>query len=78
MTKKTVESTDGPPRWTYIAAAVVAVGGLVWTVASYFITQAAQKPPATAPTLSQNARADGNGTAVNAAGAASVTVNKQP
>lgn len=55
VTKKPTEAKEGAPRWTYVAGSTVAVAGLIWGIASYFIprpepTKAAVAAPS--PTVS--------------------------
>ena len=40
MATKARNTNEGAPRWTYIAGAIVAIGGLVWGVASTFMPKA--------------------------------------
>jgi hypothetical protein len=65
----------GPPRWVPIVGAVVAVAGLAWAVASHFIpsVKSVAVPP---PGTQQKAEATG-GTAINAAGSATVKVDRE-
>jgi len=52
---KPKNAKDGAPRWTYVAAAIVAIGGLVWGIVSFFIPKPeVPKAPtaASAPTVS--------------------------
>jgi hypothetical protein len=51
MTGKPKGAQDGPPRWTYVAGAVVAVGGLGWGIVSYFIPKPEAAKPAAAPAV---------------------------
>lgn len=51
MGKASKESgSSGAPRWTYVAAAVVAAGGLAWTIASHFMSGPRPASPPPAPT----------------------------
>jgi len=48
-------ANEGAPRWTYWAAAVVAAGGLLWGIVSYFIPKpqlSKSAATASAPTVS--------------------------
>jgi hypothetical protein len=71
---KSVDSKEGPPRWTYIAGSIVAMGGLAWGIVSYFIPKPDTTKPPSAPVVTQQAKADG-GNAINAAGNAVVEVD---
>jgi len=44
----------GPPRWTYTIGAIIAAGGLIWTVASHFIPKpdSAAAAPTPVPNVS--------------------------
>jgi hypothetical protein len=53
---KSNDAQEGPPRWTYIVAALVAAGGLLWGMISFFIPKPdppkpsiGATPPATPP-----------------------------
>jgi hypothetical protein len=41
------KSEQGTPRWHYVVGAVVAVGGLAWTVIAHFV----DRPPPATPTI---------------------------
>jgi hypothetical protein len=50
MAAKPKDAKEGPPRWTYAAGAIVAIGGLAWGIVSYFIPKPElPKAPAAAP-----------------------------
>jgi hypothetical protein len=59
---------------------VVAVVGLVWTIASHFVPKAesAAKPLAVAAPLTQQSAEANGGTAINATGAATVAIGNPP
>ncbi|HEV7443684.1 MAG TPA: hypothetical protein VGO18_13905 [Steroidobacteraceae bacterium] len=62
MATKGKVTNDGPPRWTYVAGAIVAIGGLGWGVVSFFISKFEQsKPMVTAPAPSASVSVSGNG-----------------
>ena len=48
MVKKSSDGKDGPPRWTYIAAPIVAIVALAWSITSHFIPK--PEPQVTRPT----------------------------
>lgn len=77
MATKPKEAKDGPPRWTYVAGSVVAIGGLAWGIVSYFIPKPELPKAPAAPAVAQEAKANG-GNAVNAAGNANVVIGDQP
>lgn len=47
-TRKSTETKEGAPRWTYVAGAAVAVVGLIWGIASHFIPNPGVSQPAVA------------------------------
>lgn len=50
VTRKPTETKEGAPRWTYVAGAAVAVVGLIWGIASHFISKPdLPKPPVAVP-----------------------------
>lgn len=50
VNKPTPNTTkEGPPRWTYAAGAIVAIGTLVWGVVSYFVPRPEPLNPALTP-----------------------------
>jgi hypothetical protein len=71
---------EGAPRWTYVAAAIVSIVGAIWAIASQFIPkpESAAKPAsavvAPAPVVIQQNAEAASGTAINATGAAKVSV----
>lgn len=44
------EKPAGPPRWTYVVGSIVAAGGLLWGMVSYFIPKPESQKPAAAIT----------------------------
>lgn len=63
MVKKSSDGKEGPPRWTYTAGSIVAIGGLVWGIASYFIPKPEQQKPtpaAVTPAPSVSVSGSGN------------------
>lgn len=56
------EKPAGPPRWTYVAGSIVAIGGFLWGVVSYFIPKPEpQKPVPTAVTPAPSVSVSGSG-----------------
>ena len=51
---------SGAPKWTYVVATLVAVGTLVWAVASHFIPKAEESKPAGAGGTSVTVSGSGN------------------
>ena len=51
---------EGPPRWTYIAGAVVAIGGLAWGIVGYFIPKP-EFPKAPSTVSAPGVNVSGNG-----------------
>jgi hypothetical protein len=60
MATKPKDIKDGPPRWTYVAGSIVAIGGLVWGVVSYFIPKP-ELPKAPATVSAPGVTVSGNG-----------------
>jgi hypothetical protein len=67
-----VPKPAGAPRWTYVVGSLVAVGTLLWAVLKD--TTFKKDSPSVTPAVQQSATAGDGGTAINAAGNASVTV----
>ena len=42
---------EGPPRWTYAVASIVAIATFVWGVVSYFIPKPEPPKPASTPAV---------------------------
>jgi hypothetical protein len=61
------------PMWTYMAGALVGIGGLAWAVVSYFIPRPEAIRPVSPVVVQQRATAS-SATAVNATDAASVFI----
>jgi hypothetical protein len=62
MAKRTNDAKEGQPRWTYAAGSIVAIGGLVWGIVSYFIPKPEpQKPTPAAVTPSPSVSVSGSG-----------------
>ena len=60
MATRPKAAKDGPPRWTFAAGAIVAIGGLGWGIVSYFIPKPEPpRPPVAAPP--PNVTVSGNG-----------------
>lgn len=82
MAAKPNEAKAGQPRWTYAAGAIVAIGGLVLSIVSYLNPKPDPSKSAVvqpvAPQVVQEADAEGSGTAINAAGIATVAVADAP
>jgi hypothetical protein len=52
---------DGAPRWSYVVAAIVAAGGLLWGIVSYFIPEPElPKPTIAAPAPDVTVSGSGN------------------
>lgn len=44
--QKQKPTSPGPPQWSYIVTAIVALGGLAWGVISYFVPKPEPPKPA--------------------------------
>lgn len=73
---KSAEKPAGPPTWAYWVAALVAVGTLSWAVFKDTVLKPPEpvQTPVAPAAVQQSATAQGGGTAINAAGNASVSV----
>lgn len=82
MTTKPKDAQEGPPRWTYAAGAIVAIGGLLWGIASYFVPKPEPQKPApaaVAPAPSVSVSGSGNvGVGTMSGGQISVGVPAAP
>lgn len=63
MVKKPTPSTakEGPPRWTYVAGSIVAIGTLAWGVFSYFLPKPESSKPVIAAVPPAISVSGGNG-----------------
>lgn len=62
MATRSNGAKEGPPRWTYVAGSIVAIGGLVWGIVSYFIPKPEpQKPAPAAATPAPSVSVSGSG-----------------
>lgn len=78
MAKKTAVPKSGVPTWTYVVSAIVALGGLAWTVSSHFLPKKDEKPSQSPPGTHQSATASDGGIAANAAGGSEISFGGPP
>ena len=62
MASRPNDAKAGPPRWTYVAGSIVAIGSLVWGIVGYFIPKPEpQKPAPAAMAPAPNVSVSGSG-----------------
>ena len=49
MVTRPNDAKAGPPRWTYVAGSIVAIGSLVWGIVGYVIPKPEPEPQKPAP-----------------------------
>lgn len=62
MARSNDAKVAGAPRWTYAAGSLVAIAGLIWAIASYFIPKPeSNKPPSPVAASATNVNVSGSG-----------------
>lgn len=63
MAARPDDAKPGPPRWTYVAASIVAIAGLLWSIVAHFLPKPESQrptPAAVPPSPSVNVSGSGN------------------